>query len=79
MNTEGTDVLFKKLLLIISSAHMRTCARARVYIDTFRFSFQKMANRKKTVAIAKSKYVWGNGKMWEWKEMEMEENGKRER
>lgn len=43
-----TTVLFKKLRLIISPAHMRTHtyahtrthARARVYIDSFRFSFQ---------------------------------------
>ena len=38
MNTEGTTVLFKKLRLIISHERMR----ARVYIDSFRFSFQKM-------------------------------------
>ena len=44
MNAEGTAVLFQKLRLIISHAHMRThtYARARVYIDSFRFSFQKM-------------------------------------
>ena len=46
MNAEGTAVLFQKLRLIISPAHMRTHtyarARARVYIDSFRFSFQKM-------------------------------------
>lgn len=32
MNTEGTDVLSKKLLLIISSAHMRAYARAYILI-----------------------------------------------
>lgn len=43
MNTEGTTVLFKKLLLIISSAHMRMRARAYILI-VFDFLTKKWKN-----------------------------------